>query len=202
VSTKGGWHLVFLYTLFRLLINVELRVCEFLCNYSSFFQSSCYIEHHGGWGFHKMGLVDLQWICWEPAFVLVCSVQCWWMHLCLEIATKNRDDHVSLSAMCLLLVIGCNTGASVVENVHCWCRRWLKIYDWRRYLIDEISSIGIQCWNTEVQIRFWSFMKKQNENMPFRFWAISSCMLVIEERKGKICRLWNSCWGFFLFRTV
>ncbi len=32
---------------------------------------------------------------------------------------KKRDDHVSLSAMCLLLVIGCNTGASVVENVHC-----------------------------------------------------------------------------------
>lgn len=32
---------------------------------------------------------------------------------------KKRDNHVSLSAMCLLLVIGCNTRASVVENVHC-----------------------------------------------------------------------------------
>ncbi len=32
---------------------------------------------------------------------------------------KKRDDHVSLSAMRLPLVIGCNTGASVVENVHC-----------------------------------------------------------------------------------
>ncbi len=32
---------------------------------------------------------------------------------------NKRDDHVSLSTMCLLLVIGCNTGALVVENMHC-----------------------------------------------------------------------------------
>jgi hypothetical protein len=155
------------------------------------------------------GGVFMRWDWWSSS-EFVGSLHLCWIAVCnadectfaWRLQKKKRNNRVLLSAMGLLLLIGCNTGASVVETVHCWCQRWLKIYDWRRYLIHEISSIGIQCWNTEVQIWFWSFMKNQNKNMPFRFWAISSCMLVIEERKGKICRLWNSCWGCFLFRTV
>jgi len=71
------------------------------------------------------GGVFIRWDWWSSSEFVGSLHLCWFAVCNADECTfawrllQKTENHVSLSAMCLLLVIGCNTGASVVENMCC-----------------------------------------------------------------------------------